>query len=203
MTSLLPWSVHARPFWAVPIFLDLPTGWRAQPADSPDSRAFVVSKGRQVILFDYLPSSAQQTLCRATDVAQAKRLSDLPCVVQGQGERQEKMSLYIADPAEKSFQLRVFTKTTHLADPTLHQLLRSLRFVGAGPALTLLATEHSAGRAKVVDETGIPRWVKLGEVVTRQYGMVRQIGNRTVLIEETILDAAGDYQLQTWLLRQQ
>lgn len=194
LAALALWQVEAAgaPLWRTPVFLELPHGWRVERLSSGDTQAFSLARGGRSIVFDYGPEQYLQKrpTCRSEEVAAAEDLRALPCFE----ERAESTFLSVEDPENPRWRLVISTRPDQLLGADFHAIRQSLRFVGKPERVRLIAVAKSKRKAVIVDETGWPRTVRKGERILRDYGVVREIHADAIVVEQSVMDAAGDYE---------
>ncbi|MFZ6642922.1 pilus assembly protein PilP [Undibacterium sp. TC4M20W] len=190
-------SAYGKPVWYPPVFLDVPPGWHVQKNRSPDSQAFSLRKGLQLITFDYgLRVSDHQLDCEISDMSVMITLDDLKCISSERHHQKIKRKISIKDPKdEANFKLIIFTISglSEADNRELVSLLKSLRFVGSIENLKLVSVDSRKRQATIVDESGIARIVRKNDFIARNFGNVREIKSDHLLIEEWEPDARGEY----------
>lgn len=200
LAALLLWQVQAvgAPLWRTPVSLDLPDGWRVAPLASGDTQAFSLTRAGRTIVFDYGPAQylKKGRTCRVEQLAAVEDLRALPCFA----ERAEGAFLLVEDPEDPRRRLVISSRPDHLLDADFRAIRQSLRFVGKPANVKLISVAKSKRKAVVVDETGLPRTVRKGDRILRDHGMVREIGADAIVVEESVMDEAGDYEARRRVL---
>ncbi|MES2038393.1 MAG: hypothetical protein V4495_11175 [Pseudomonadota bacterium] len=199
MLLVLQISAYGKPVWHPPVFLDMPPGWRVQEKRSPDSQVFSLSKGSQLITFDYGRRVLDHRLdCEISDMSLMSTLDALKCIAPERQHKKIKRIISIKDPKDETdFRLLIFTYTgfSGADDMELLTLLKSVRFIGSIENLKLVSVDSRKRQATIIDETGIARIVRKNDFIARNFGRVREVKSDRLLIEEFLFDDVDGYKL--------
>jgi hypothetical protein len=194
---ILQISAYAKPVWNTPVFLDVPHGWHAQKSRSPDSQVFSLSKGSQLITFDYGRRMLdQKSDCEISDMMVMTTLDSLKCISTERYHQKIKRKISIKDTKdEANFRLTIFAISglSEAGNRELVTLLRSLRFVGSIENLKLVSVDTRKQHATIIDESGIARIVRKNDLIARNFGRVREVKSDRLLIEEFLFGDTDGY----------
>jgi hypothetical protein len=190
-------SVYAFPLWEPPIFVDPITEWHYVRISSPDSSAFELRKKKIKIVFDYYRKMHEisKPICSIADVRAAVSLHGLACFTTAKYGTGLRFSLRIQDSYDPSYLLDVSIISNSLGrdENDILKVVRSIEFIGNLNEIKLIEIDMTKRSAIIVDEMKIPRAVKVGSRIGRNFALVKKIELRKIQVEETILDADGEY----------
>ena len=190
-------SAYGKPIWNPPIFLDVSSGWSIRKNISVDSQVFTLSNASQVITFDYGRRGTKDNVwCSISEMPDISKLDDLKCISSAKQHQKIKRVISIKDPKDEDvFGLVIFASSGFAGadDRALVALLKSIQFVGSVENLKLISVNFRKRQATIMDESGVARVVRKNDLIARNFGRVCEVKKDYLLIEEFLLDAAGDF----------